>query len=157
MSTELRPHMGDFNSIVCFKAVVVGMEKTLGPQAALVGLLAAGRARGDEVVTSLGLKGRGIRDGEAIRAALDAALGKDGTRLCGVERVEFSGDTVRVALSETVCSAGEPQGSPRTLSFTMGAVQGAIEGVTGLKLKGKQVESVLRGGQYDVIEFAPRV
>lgn len=157
MATQLRPTLGDFNSIVCFKALVVGMEKTLGPQAAMVALLAAGRARGDEVASSLGLKGAGLRDGDAIQKALNAAIGKDGTRLCIVEQVSFNGDNVRVALSETVCSAGEPQGSTRTLSFTMGAVQGAIEAVSGLKLKGRQTASVLRGGTQDVIEFAPRI
>ena len=55
MSTPLRPHLGDFNSIVCFKAVVVGMEAALGEKTAAVGLIAAGRKRGAAVVDGLGL------------------------------------------------------------------------------------------------------
>ena len=40
---------------------------------------------------------------------------------------------------------------------TLGAVQGAIEAVTGRKLKGTQTASVLRGGAYDTIEFNDRI
>ena len=54
---------------------------------------------------------------------------------------------------ETVCSAGEPQGSSRNLSFTLGAVQGAVEGMMSQRLRATQVESVLRGGDYDVVEL----
>ena len=48
-------------------------------------------------------------------------------------------------------------GSPRTLTFTLGAVQGALESVTGRKLKGTQIASVLRGGTHDVVEFNDRI
>ena len=41
----LRPELGDFNSIICFRAVVVGREEALGERAAAVALKAAGRAR----------------------------------------------------------------------------------------------------------------
>jgi hypothetical protein len=33
MSTQLRPELGEFNSIVCFKAVITGMEDSLGEKA----------------------------------------------------------------------------------------------------------------------------
>ena len=153
----LRPILGDFSSIVCFKAVVVGMEQALGERTAAVGLIAAGRKRGQAIVAGLGLTGNGIDDPDAAASALNAAIGKEGTRLCGVDKVEVDGDAIRVHLSETVCSAGEPMGSPRTLTFTLGAVQGALEAVTGRKLKGTQISSVLRGGTHDVIEFNDRI
>jgi hypothetical protein len=35
----------------------------------------------------------------------------------------------------------------------MGAVWGAIEEITGKKLRGVHTESVLRGGSHDVFEF----
>ena len=153
----LRPVLGDFSSIVCFKAVVVGMEQALGERTAAVGLIAAGRRRGQNLAASLGLTGAGIADPDAVASALNAAIGKDGTRLCGVDKVEVEDNAIRIYLSETVCSAGEPMGSSRNLSFTLGAVQGALEAVTGRKLKGTQIASVLRGGTHDVVEFNDRI
>jgi hypothetical protein len=35
----------------------------------------------------------------------------------------------------------------------LGAIQGVLEKATGKRLRGKQTESVLRGGSHDVIEF----
>ncbi len=84
------------------------------------------------------------------------ALGDQGTRLCWVDAIEQHGENYIVRLSETICSAGEPQGSSRELSFTLGAVHGALEVLTGTKLRGKQIGSVLRGDTHDVIEFTPR-
>src|SRR5690606_1956100 len=85
--------------------------------------------------------------------AMKNALGTDGTRLCGVDKIEETGEGYRVYLSDTVCSAGEPQGSTRELSFTLGAVHGAMEVVVGKKLRAKQVGSVLRGQDHDIIEL----
>jgi hypothetical protein len=148
-ATALRPNLGDFSSIVCFKAVVVGVEQALGAQAARVALLQAGRARGRQVAEEAGLAGRGSVEGAA--EVLDGLIGASGTRLCRVESVAMVGDVVKVRLQETVCSAGEPEGSPRKLSFTLGAVQGAVEAVLGVKLKPEQTESVLRGGTCDEV------
>lgn len=157
MSNSLRPTLGDFSSIVCFKSVVIGMEAALGEKTAAVGLIAAGRKRGQAVAEGLGLAGAGLADPDSVAKALNAAIGKDGTRLCQVDSVEVDGDTIRINLSETVCSAGEPQGSARNLTFTLGAVQGALEAVTGRKLKGTQTASVLRGGAYDTVDFKDRI
>src|SRR5688500_15249138 len=109
MSTVLRPELGDFNSIVCFKAVVVGMEQALGEKVAMVGLLAAGRLRGREVAKSLVIPPGKAEDGEFLRDSLDGAIGKSGTRLCTVDKIEMVDRKIRVSVSETVCSAGEPQ------------------------------------------------
>lgn len=151
MST-LRSELGDFSSIVCFKAVVVGMEEALGVKTAAVALKAAGRKRGKNLVKSLGLEGASS-DMDAVAKALDAAVGKEGTRLCAVDRIEQDGDIIRVYTRETVCSAGEVQGADRECTFTLGAIHGAIEAVTGRKLKGKQIGSVLRGSTHDIFEF----
>jgi len=157
VSTPLRPSLGEFNSIVCFKAVVTGMEQALGERTAAVGLIAAGRIRGANLVTSLGLAGSGGTDPQAIRDALDEALGVNGTRLCLVDKVELEDGVYRVHLGETICSAGEPQGSSRSCTFTLGAIQGALEALSGRKLRGRQVGSVLRGASHDIIEYADRV
>lgn len=148
----IRKQLGDFSSIVCFKALVVGVEETLGVQAAGVALKAAGRKRGKALATSLGFDKGGLSVDEAA-VALKQALGADGTRLCNVDKIEDTGETYKVYLSDTVCSAGEPDGSKRELSFTFGAVHGAMETLVGKKLRGKQVGSVLTGAGHDIIEF----
>ncbi|MBW4695096.1 MAG: hypothetical protein KME27_25375 [Lyngbya sp. HA4199-MV5] len=149
---ELRTELGDFSSIICFRALVVGTEEALGEKAAAIALIAAGRSRGKQVAEQLGLTGKGL-DSDQTVPLLQKALGKDGTRLCIVEKIAQDGESIKVYCRETICSAGEPQGSPRKLSFTLGAIQGVMEQVTGKRLRGKQIESVLRGSAYDVIEF----
>lgn len=154
MSTQLRPELGEFNSIVCFKAVITGMEDSLGEKATAIALIAAGRARGKKLAQELGLDNSQISLDEA-GARLSQALGKDGTRLCKIDKIIEQGDAIQVYTSETVCSAGEPQGSSRSCTFTLGAVWGAVEQVTGKRLQGKHIESVLRGSSHDIFEFKP--
>lgn len=155
MQDRLRATLGDFSSIICFRALVLGIEDTLGDQAAAVSLKAAGRRRGADLARSLGFGDKPLPLADA-QAALRAALGDEGTRLCWVDAIEQVGESYIVRLSETICSAGEPQGSPRQLTFTMGAVHGALEVLTQSRLRGKQIGSVLRGDDHDVIEFVPR-
>lgn len=154
MSTQLRPELGEFNSIVCFKAVITGMEDSLGEKATAIALIAAGRARGKKLAQELGLDNSQISLDEA-GSKLSQALGKDGTRLCKIDKIIEQGDAIQVYTSETVCSAGEPQGSSRSCTFTLGAVWGAVEQVTGKRLQGKHTESVLRGSSHDIFEFKP--
>jgi len=151
---DLRPTLGDFSSIVCFKAVMHGIEDTLGAQAAGVCLKAAGRKRGKDLTESLGItSAMGL---EEARDALRKALGGEGTRLCWIDAIEQDGEDFIVKLSETIGSAGEEPGSSYRLSFTLGAVHGALEVVTGQKYRGKQIASVLAGDSHDVIKFVPR-
>lgn len=149
VGTELRPELGNFSSIVCFKAVVVGVEEALGVRAAKVALISAGRKRDKNLVADLGLTGKG-EDLQEAAAMISEALGVSGTRPCNVEGIDEDGDKIRVRVSDTVCMAGEPQGSDRTCTFTLGAVWGALEALTGRKLKGKHVESRWRGDADDI-------
>ena len=148
----IRPELGDFSSIRCFKALVVGIEEALGEKAAAIALLSAGRARGRNLAQELGLKGSALSFDE-VTTLLQQTLGKEGTRLCIVDKIVEVGDRIQVSCHETVCSAGEEPGSGRKLSFTLGAIQGALEQLTGKRLRGKQIESVLTGSQFDVVEF----
>lgn len=149
-----RPQLGNFSSIVCFKSVILGMEDALGEKATAISLIAAGRARGKKLAQELGLSGQASALEDAAHK-MSQALGKDGTRLCIIDKIEQEGDLIKVYTTETVCSAGELEGSPRKCTFTMGAVWGALEEVMGKRLQGVQSESVLRGGMYDVFEFRP--
>jgi predicted hydrocarbon binding protein len=151
-SLSSRPTLGQYSSIVCFKSVITGMEEALGEKATAIALIAAGRARGKELAKSLGLSGS-TQELAVIAAKLNEAVGANGTHLTAVDKITQEGDLIKVYCSETVCSAGEPDGSPRKCTFTMGAVWGALTEVTGKKLRGIHTDSVLRGGTYDVFEF----
>lgn len=152
MTTTLREELGDFSSIVCLKAIIVGMEDALGEKATSISLIAAGRARGKKLAADLGLVNAAVSLEDAT-SKMAYALGKDGTRLLVLDKIEQTGDVIKVYTKETVCSAGEPQGSERKCSFTLGAVWGALEAVLNKRLQGKHTESVLRGGSHDVFEF----
>ena len=151
--THLRSELGDFNSIVCFKALIKGLEEALGAKAALIAAVTAGRLRGKNLIAELGLTDK-KPDLETATGLIQKALGEEGTRLCIIEKIEAIETGYRVYCRETVCSAGEPQGSSGGLSFTLGAVQGAVESMMGQRLRGTQVESVLRGSDYDVVELS---
>lgn len=148
----LRPTLGDFNSIVCFKSAIVGMEDALGEKTTAIALISAGRSRGKHLAQELGLTGANLSLDD-VASKLGFALGKDGTRLCIINRIEAQENVIKVYTSETLCSAGEAQGSDRKCTYTLGAVWGVIEQSVGKRLQGKHIESVLRGGEYDVFEF----
>ena len=148
----LREKLGDFSSIVCFKAAITGMEEALGEKATAIALTAAGRSRGRNLAKDLGLSGTSL-DWDVIADNMAFALGENGTKLLTIEIILEEGDVIKVFTSETLCSAGEPEGSSRKCSFTLGAVWGALEEITGKRLKGSHIESVVRGGNNDVFEF----
>jgi predicted hydrocarbon binding protein len=152
MATTFREELGDFSSIVCLKAIIVGMEDALGEKATAISLIAAGRARGKKLATDLGLVNAAVSLEDAT-SKMAHALGKDGTRLLVLDKIEQNDNVVKVYVKETVCSAGEPQGSKRKCTFTLGAVWGALEIILQKRLQGKHTESVLRGGTHDVFEF----
>jgi predicted hydrocarbon binding protein len=130
------------------------MEEALGEKATAIALTTAGRARGKKLAENLGFTTASHSLDDAANE-LNLALGKEGTRLCIVEKIVDEGEIIKVYTSETFCSAGEPLNSPRKCTFTMGAVWGAIEQIIGKRLRGTHTESVLRGGTHDVFEFVP--
>ena len=147
-----RPTLGQFSSIVCFKAVITGMEEALGEKATSIALIAAGRQRGKKLAKELGLSGDS-HDLSVIAAKLNEAIGANGTHLAAIEKIVSEGDVIKVYCAETICSAGEAQGSDRKCTFTLGAVWGALSEITGKKLRGTHTESVLRGGTNDVFDY----
>jgi len=153
MSITFRDNLGEFSSVVCLKSIITGMEDALGDKATAIALIAAGRARGKGLIEQLGLAGTSLSI-EEIGQKIAVALGKDGTKLLILDKLEQDGDVYRAYTKETICSAGEPVGSDRQCTFTLGAVQGALEAITGKRLRGKHIESVLRGGTHDVFEYS---
>jgi len=149
-----RTELGNFSSIVCVKAIVVGVEEALCEKAAAIALISAGRQRGKKLAEELGLANKGADLSlEDVQQKANYALGKDGTRLCIVEKVVQEGEVYKVYTRETVCSAGEDEGSPRQCTFTLGAIQGFLEAFLGKRLRGQHTQSVLRGDTHDVLEY----
>lgn len=150
-----RQELGDFSSIVCVKAIVTGIEEALGEKAAAIALISAGRQRGKNLAQELGLVDMGTTMSlEEVRDKANHAIGKDGTRLCIIDKIEHEGDVYRVYTKETICSSGELDGSSRQCTYTLGAIQGFLEAFMGKRLRGKHTESVLRGGTHDVLEYS---
>jgi predicted hydrocarbon binding protein len=149
---SIRSELGDFSSIVCMKAVITGIEEALGEKAAMIAVIAAGRKRGKSLATALNLNNADYSLEELTKIA-NEALGKEGTRLCIVDKIIQKDDVYQVYTRESVCSAGEPEGSSRQCNYTMGAIQGFLEAILNKRLRGKQIESVLRGGNHDVLEY----
>ena len=124
----------------------------LGEKATAIALTTAGRSRGKQLATELGLTGSTMSLDD-IASKLGNALGKNGTCLCSIDKIVSEADVIKVYTSETLCSAGEPQGSERKCTYTLGAVWGALEQSLGKRFQGKHTESVLRGHAHDVFEF----
>jgi len=152
---SIRKELGDYNSIVCFRSIISGLESVMGKNAARGNLIRAGRLRGIQIVKDLDLSNTNSPL-DIWSAAVAEAIGKNGTRLCTVAKIEEEAGAYRVYLSDTICSAAEAQGSEQELSFTQGAIQGALEEATGHRLSGEQVGSVLRGDEFDVVKYTIR-
>lgn len=148
MDTQLRPQLGDYVSIICFRYMRHMAEDTAGR--ALI--IAAGRKRGRDLIEELGLTGK-TTDPDEIQQALLRELGSEGTRLCIVERVEVAGDGYQVYVNESVCSMGVKASGPICV-YTFGAVMGAIEAVSGKRLVGKEVECIAAGNERCVFSFS---
>jgi predicted hydrocarbon binding protein len=151
-----RSQLGNYSSVVCLKAIVVGVEEALGQKAAAIALISAGRQRGKNLAEELDLVNKATEMTlEEVAVKVNHILGKDGTRLCIVDKIEQEGETYKVYTRETVCSAGEDEGSPRQCTFTLGAIQGFLETFLSKRLRGKHTQSVLRGDSHDVLEYTP--
>jgi predicted hydrocarbon binding protein len=158
MSVELqilRQELGDFGSIVFLKSILTGIEEAIGEKTAAIAMISAGRKQGKNSVEELGLVNKGTALSLAeVRDKANQILGKEGTRLCIIDKIEQAGQIYKVYTKETFCSSGEPKGSSRQCTYTLGAIQGFLEAFLGKRLRGRQTESVLRGGTHDVLEYS---
>jgi predicted hydrocarbon binding protein len=149
-----RKELGNFSSVVCLKAIITGIEEALGEKATAIALMAAGRQRGKQLADQLNLANKYTEMSlDEVALLAGNALGKDGTHLCIINKIEQEGETYKVYTSETICSAGEVEGSQRQCTFTLGAIQRFLEVFLDKRLRGKQTQSVLRGNEYDLLEY----
>ncbi|MFV9503445.1 MAG: V4R domain-containing protein [Oscillochloridaceae bacterium umkhey_bin13] len=119
---------------VCFQYLRLYTEEVAGRAP----VIAAGRKRGFDVIEELGLLGSTV-DAETIRSRLDATLGAEGTRLCLVRAVTpLANGGYEVTVSETACTAGQHSDTPMC-SYTLGVFIGAIQGLTGKRIKGHEL------------------
>lgn len=70
-----------------------------------------------------------------------------------IEQIKPEGDAIKIFTTETLCSAGEAQGSNRKCTYTLGVIWGALELANGRLFASKYTEFVLRGGSDDVFNF----
>ncbi len=151
----MREELGDFSSIICLKAVIVGVEEALGEKAAAIAIIAAGRKRGRQLANYLGFDSKSLekRSLQELTAKASYALGKNGTRLCIIEKIVEVDYKYRVYVKETVESDGEPADSNRKCTYTLGAIQGFLEACLGQRLRGKQIQSSIAQNEYDIFEY----
>lgn len=150
----LRPELGDFCSIICTKAIIKGIQDVLGEEGAATVFIRAGRVRGEQVAKDTGLAGA-KPDVSVLAGKLNEVFGVNGTKLCIVDEATQDGDAITIKTRETVCSAGEAEGTEMECSYTLGAVWGALEASMGVTYQGKQTGCVLTGGCHDTFVFTP--
>jgi predicted hydrocarbon binding protein len=150
----LRPELGDYTNIVFIKTIIIGLEEALGEKTTEIALTSSGRKQGKILAQELDLVGKGVvLSVEEITQKIDQILGKQGTRLCIIDKIELGEDVYKVYTQETFCSAGEPEGSSRKCTYTLGLIQGLLEALLNHRLRGQQTGSILRGSTHDVLEY----
>ncbi len=150
MSTNKRQALGPFMDVVCFQYLRINTEDVAGRAP----IIAAGRKRGYDVVTALGLDGQ-MSDATLIREKLNSVLGADGTRLCIVEQVTpLSDGGYEVRIIESACTANQEAGEP-LCAFTLGVFVGAIHALTGVRMAGKELECQACGAAQCVYQITP--
>jgi predicted hydrocarbon binding protein len=145
MAEVIRKELGDYMSTQCFHYLRMGAEDTAGR--ALI--VAAGRQRGHSLKDALQ-----NTDGSdaAITKALDSLLGKEGTRLCLVEKVAKNSKGYTVEVRESACSSGLSTSEPNC-AFTMGVFLGALELIAKERMTVRETSCVACGAASCVYEL----
>lgn len=150
MATSLRPTLGDFMNLTCFQYLRMGTEEV----ADRAPIVAAGRQRGYDLIEQLGLLGSS-HDSSVIAAKLNAALGAEGTRLCLVDGVGAKPNGgYEVTIRESACIAGQTSSEP-LCAFTLGVFVGAIQGLTGERMRGVETACTACGAPACVYQIDP--
>jgi hypothetical protein len=152
---KARPTLDDYVSIHCFKAVITGMEDILGPEGTTSAMIAAGRKRGIAVATEAGFRGSNPAV-DTLVPVVNKIIGLEGTRLCIVKEISATPEGgYYVKSEEAVCTSGEPAGSNRLPTYTLGALIGFLETAYGTPLKGSVVAPSTQGSVTDDFLIVP--
>lgn len=146
MSEVIRPTLGAYMSVECFRYLRLGAEDTAGR--AIV--VSAGKGRGHSLEDYL--KGINPDDVTQIQATLGKLLGVDGTRLCVVEKVDKTDHGYVVTISESACATGMTADEP-ICAYTLGVFIGAMEVITGKRIYGQETECVASKGNNCVYQL----
>ena len=148
----MREELGDFISIRCVKAMIAGIEKSMGERASAIAMRAAGRERGKQL-GAIRENSQGKLSLDDLTTRIRQILGKEGTRLCFVEQITRGENIYLVYVKEIICSGSELEGAKSFCTYTNGVIQGLLEVFLGEKLFPKQIESVLNYCHQEVLEF----
>jgi hypothetical protein len=128
-----REELGQHFHVTCGRAIVEGIQETLGKHGARALLIQTGRKRGLSLSTEADISASDIC-AERICEILINYLGQNGTRLCLVERVTGSPDRLTVEVSNLIEDS-------ENCSYTLGVFTGFLEGCLNEKFQG-QIESI---------------
>jgi len=145
---KLRNQLDDFMSIVCFKAAIRGMEDILGEEGTAAALISAGRQRGRDVAEALDMVNANPEVTQ-LAPALDGAFGLQGTKLCHIAEVTQTDNGFLVKAQDTVCMSGEPEGTSRRCTYTLGAIVGFFEAAYGKSYMAKHVAQTTAGAETE--------
>lgn len=150
MADVTRPTLGSFMSTTCFHYLRTVAEETAGR--ALV--ISAGRKRGQDVISELGLGGK-AQDADVMQAKLDEVLGINGTKLCIVNSVIAKANGgYEVHITEGVGTVGVKTSEPNC-AFTLGVFIGAVSALTGKTMVGKETECSAMGAPECIYQIDP--
>ncbi len=146
MAEVTRPELGSYMSAECFRYLRMYAEETAGR-----GLIVmAGKQRGLSLEDNL--KGIDPSDDAAITKVLGDILGKNGTRLCIVDKVSQMANGYTVQVRESACSTGMKTAEPNC-AFTMGVFLGAMEVIGKKRLSAVETECVATGHAHCVYKL----
>lgn len=129
MPVVLRPTLGPYMSVECFRFLRFGAEETAGR--ALI--VSAGKQRGHSLEAEL--KGIDPSDEASLTTALAKIFGLDGTRLCIVNQVKKTDTGYEIHVAESACAWGLQSDEP-VCAYTLGVAIGVIETITGKRFSG---------------------
>ncbi|HEX2914852.1 MAG TPA: 4-vinyl reductase [Chloroflexia bacterium] len=145
MSEVSRTVLGSYMSAECFRYLRLYGEETAGRGF----IVHAGKQRGLSLSDTL--KGLSMENSAEVVEMLNKVLGKDGTRLCIVEKCDKTGSGYRFTISESACSTGVKTDTPNC-AFTMGVFLGITELLTGKRHNVHETDCVATGHTYCIYE-----
>lgn len=146
MTEVIRPTLGAYMSIECFRYLRFGAEDTAGR--ALI--VSAGKQRGHSLKDVL--KGVNSEDVSQLKATLAKLLGVDGTRLCMVDDVTKTATGYEVRVSESACCYGV-KSDENVCAYTLGVFSGVMEVVSGKRIAGQETECAATGHEQCVYKL----